>query len=109
MFVVFSIVDRGDVRLSLGWNYKKRRFGTIQVDIYTPQDEGTKVSREQADAWCLIYDMLELPTSDGEMMFFQTPTSHSMATNEVRAANLDDNWDRYVFEAPFYRDTQVEK
>jgi hypothetical protein len=38
------------------------------------------------------------------MMFFQTPTSHSMATNEVRAANLDDNWDRYVFEAPFYRD-----
>jgi hypothetical protein len=32
-----------------------------------------------------------------------------MATNEIRAQNLDDNWDRYMFEAPFYRDQLVEK
>jgi hypothetical protein len=81
----------------------------MQIDIYTPQDQGTKQSREYADVWALHFEMLELPTSDGELIKFQNTTSHPLATNEIRAANLDDNWDRYVFEAPFYRDQYVEK
>jgi hypothetical protein len=109
MFAVFNIVDRGTIRRSLGRSFTKRSFGTMQVDIYTPKNEGTKESRTLADIWSLVYEMLELTTSDGELIVFQTPSSRAMATNEIRAANLDDNWDRYVFEAPFYRDQNVEK
>jgi hypothetical protein len=32
-----------------------------------------------------------------------------LALNEQRAANLEDNWDRFIFEAPYYRDQHVEK
>jgi hypothetical protein len=108
-FLVFNIVERGVVRHGIGLNYFKRHFGTVQVDIYVPQDEGTKVSRVLTDAMEAEYETLELPTGDGEMIKFQSPASRSMATNEIRAQNLDDNWDRYMFEAPFYRDQLVEK
>jgi hypothetical protein len=81
----------------------------MQIDIYTPQDQGTTRSRQLADRWADAYEMLEILTDDGELIKFQTPSSRVLATNEVRAANLDDNWDRYVFEAPFYRDQLVEK
>lgn len=109
-FVVFNIVDRGSVRMSLGAEkYLKRRFGTVQVDLYTPKNEGTKKSRVLADKWEGLYDTINVTLTDGETCVFQTPSSRSLATNEIRAANLDDNWDRYVFEAPFYRDQIVEK
>ena len=109
-FVVFNIVDRGSVRRSLGYmKYTKRHFGTVQIDMYTPKNEGTKKSRDLADKWEALYDTINVMLTDGECCVFQTPSSRALATNEVRAANLDDNWDRYVFEAPFYRDQFVEK
>lgn len=108
-FVEFNIVDRGVTRHGLGRNFFRRNHGTVQVDIYVPQDEGTKVSREFADIMANFYEMYELPTSDGELIKFETPFSHALATNRIRAANLGDNWDRYVFEAPFHRDQHVEK
>jgi hypothetical protein len=109
IFVEFNLVDRGVTRHGLGRSFFKRHNGTMQIDIYTPQDQGTKRSRQLADYWALLYEMLELPTSDGEMIKFLNTTSHPLPTNVIRAENLDDNWDRYVFEAPYYRDQLVEK
>lgn len=108
-FCVFNIVDRGTVRKSIGVSYFKRYFGTMQVDIYIPQDSGTKPSREIADKLEPIYDSLNLPMGNGQLLVFGTPTGRTLALNEQRAANLEDNWDRFIFEAPYYRDQYVEK
>lgn len=109
MFCVFNIVDRGTLRRSIGWNFYKRRMATMQIDIYTPLDFGTKRSREIVDGLEVVYEMLELPLSDGEVLIFETPSSRVLDPNVIRAGNLDDNWDRYVFEAPYHRDQHVEK
>jgi hypothetical protein len=109
MFAVYSIVSRGSVRMSLGRSFFKRHFNTLQVDIYTPQDLGTKRSREISDRLEDIYDSLVLVTPDGESLKFSTPTGRVLDPNVIRASNLDDNWDRFVFEAPYHRDQLVEK
>lgn len=108
-FAVFSLVDRGTIRRSLGRAFFKRSFGSMQIDLYTPQDKGTSRSKILVDYLELVYEMLELPLSDGEVVIFQTPSSKTLDPNVIRASNLDDNWDRIVFDAPYYRDSHVEK
>lgn len=108
-FVVFNLVDRGTVRRSLGRSFFKRNFGSMQIDLYTPQDKGTSRSKELIDMLEQHYEMLELPLADGEIIIFQTPSARTLDLNVIRATNLDDNWDRLVFDAPFYRDSHVEK
>lgn len=109
MFCVFSIVDRGTVRRSLGWDFSKRRWASMQIDIYIPAEQGASFSREMSDVLEPIYTLLELPLADGEMVMFDDPTTRVLDPNVIRAANLDDNWDRYVFEAPYHRDYRISK
>lgn len=107
MYVVLNIVERGSFRKSLGSHFFKRHMQTLQIDIYTPADQGTKKSRQLADTIEPIYQDLTLILSDNEALRFGTPTARVLASNEQRAANLDDNWDRYVIECPYYRDQFV--
>jgi hypothetical protein len=110
MFAVLSIVESGTFRKSLGYaQYLKRSRGILQVDIYTPLGLGTKKSRLIGERLERVYDTFDMVTSDGERICFETPSSRTLPLNEQRAANLDDNWDRYVFQAPFYRDIIVTK
>lgn len=109
MFAVVSIVGRGSFRQALGTTFPKRHLSTLQIDIYTPSGRGTKQSRILADALEQEYQDLVINLSDGESLKFGTPTSRTLAMNEQRASNLEDNWDRYMVEAPFYRDQIVIK
>lgn len=110
MFVVFSLVERVTNRASLGASsYLNRAYGSVQIDIYTPIGKGTKASRVIAERLERVYDSLVLVTTDGEAIHFQTPSSRVLPTNEMRAANLDDNWSRYVVDCPFYRQIIVNK
>lgn len=109
MFCVYSIVSRGTIRRSLGYNFFKRHMGTVQVDIYTPQDQGTKRARQISDVLENAYELLTLPLADDESVIFETPSGRVLDPNVIRASNLDDNWERFVFEAPYYRDQHVDK
>jgi hypothetical protein len=110
MFAVVHIVEGMTTRKSIGYSqYLKRATGTLQIDIYAPSGSGTKTSRIIGERLERIYDTLDLVTSDGERVCFLTPRSRTVPINEQRAANLDDNWDRYVVEAPFFRDIEVTK
>lgn len=109
MFAVFNIVGRGTFRRSVGGSFFKRHEGTLQVDIYTPQDKGTRRSRIIADILENAYQDLLLVLSDGEAVKFGTPSSRVLDPNVIRASNLDDNWARFMFEAPYHRDQHVEK
>lgn len=105
-----KIVERGTFRMSLGASFYKRHNSTLQLDMYTPFGEGTKLSRSIADRLELVYEELTLLLpGGGEFVKFGTPSSRRLAQNRERAENLNDNWDRYVFEAPYYRDQRVEK
>jgi hypothetical protein len=109
-FAVVQIVEGGTYRRSIGYSqYLKRSAGTLQIDIFTPQGLGTRNSRLIGERLERVYDTLDLVTSDGEFLRFGTPRSRTLPVNEQRAANLDDNWDRYVVECPFYRDVVVTK
>lgn len=108
-FCVFSLVDMPTFRRSLGTTFSKRYSGVLQVDIYTPQNKGTKRGKMVSDRLEDIYEMLVLHMSNGQAVEFGTPTSRVLDPNVIRASNLDDNWDRYVFEAPYHRDVIVVK
>lgn len=109
-FCVFSILELGSFRRSLGINqFFKRHEGVLQIDIYVPQSHGTKPSREIADRLEPIYQDLLLRLPNGQALVFGTPSARTLAPNEQRAANLEDNWDRYVFEVRYHRDQLVEK
>lgn len=107
IFVVFNLVDRGTMRETLGRTYLKRHRGTIQVDIYVPQGLGTKTARQIADFLENQFDSVDLPMGDGSYIFFRTPTSREIPANVQRAANLDDNWYRYMVELPYDRQETV--
>ena len=110
MFAVVHIVEGGTFRKSIGYSqYLKRSNGTLQIDIYSPIGQGTKAARLIGERLERVYDTLDLVTSDGERVCFQTPTSRTVPINEQRASNLEDNWDRYVVECPFFRDIVVTK
>lgn len=110
MFAVVDIVEGMTLRKSIGYSqYRKRSTGTLQVDIYTPVGTGTKKSRLIGEALERVFDTIDLVTSDSEVIKFGTPSSRSVPINEQRASNLEDNWDRYVVECPFFRDIDVTK
>lgn len=103
LFAAVSIVDRGTTRESLGQTYYKKHRGTLQIDIYTPLNRGIAPARIIVDRLEAVYDSLDLVTSDGERVSFYTPTAREIAGNEQRAANLEDNWSRYILECPYTR------
>lgn len=107
-FCVYSLVDMPTFRRSLGFTFSKRYSGILQIDIYTPQNKGTNRAKLIVDRLEDVYEMLVLPMSGGAIEF-GTPTARSLDPNVIRASNLDDNWDRYVFEAPYHRDVIIEK
>ncbi len=109
MFCVYSVVNRGTVRQSIGFDFFKRHMGTVQIDIYTPADHGTRRSREIAEILEDAYEMVTLSLTDGEAVVFETPSAKVLDPNVIRASNLDDNWDRFVFEAPYHRDQHVDR
>lgn len=108
-FCTFNIVELGTFRMSLGRSFFKRHHGSMQIDMYVPQDQGTRPSRLTADRLEDLYEMLVLEMSNGQKIEFGTPRTRTLAANEQRASNLDDNWDRYLLEAPYHRDQHVEK
>jgi hypothetical protein len=110
LFAVVNIVEGVTVRRSIGYSqYRKRITGTLQIDIYTPSGMGTSKSRLIGERLERVFDTVDIVTTDGEVIKFQTPSSRTVAINEQRAANLEDNWERYVVECPFFRDVDVTK
>ena len=110
LFADVKIVETGTFRKSLGRTFIKRHNGVLQVDLYSPFGTGVAKSRQIADRLEDVYEELILPVPGTvESIKFGTPSSSRLATNVQRAENLDDNWDRYTFQAPYYRDQYVEK
>lgn len=107
MFAVFSLVDRGTTRESLGRTYLKRHRGTLQIDLYSPAGTGVRPATQISDFLENLYDSLDLVTTDGEQVFFRTPTSRTVSINEDRASNLADNWQRIIVECPYDRQQVV--
>lgn len=107
-YVVLNIVELGTYRMSVGSSFFKRYESTLQIDLYTPADTGTSSSRKIADTLEDVYQDLMLALSDGQTVKFRTPKARVLALNEQRASNLEDNWDRYVIDCPYYRDQLVE-
>lgn len=96
-------------RASLGRDFFKRTYGSLQIDLFVPDGVGTKEAREVADFLEDHFQDLKLITSDGEAIQFGTPESKTLPVNVARAENLEDNWYRYVVDCPFHRDSHVIK
>lgn len=108
MFVVFNLVDRGTTRQTLGRTYIKRHRGTLQLDIYAPSGQGTRAMQQMGDFLEDLYDSLDLPAG-ANLIMFRTPGARSVAGNEARASNLEDNWQRLIVECPYDTQNRVEK
>jgi len=94
-------------RASLGSSdFLNRNFGSLQIDLYCPSGLGAAENREAADYLEALYDSLLLPTVDGELIVFGTPTSQDLDAVGERREGTNSNWFRRVVDCPFHRDTR---
>jgi hypothetical protein len=96
------LMEYGSERINIGRPKKQRHYGSVQIDLYSPKNTGTKEAREITDAIEAIYDELILRTADGEPVEFQTPASHDLSGSGSEDGTAD-SWYRRVVDSPFYR------
>jgi hypothetical protein len=104
-----SIVYLDTLRKSLGRDFFKRYYSTLQFSIYSPSAIGSKEAREVCDWIETHYEDLELVTADRQKIVFETPKSKTVSGINERKEGTNDNWFRMVVDCNFYRDCRVVK
>lgn len=90
-------------RASLGNDFLVRTYGYLQIDLYEPDQGGTKQQLLIAEEIHNAFLEYVLPTGSGPALEFGVPNSRIPAPNEVRASNLEDNWSRLTISIPFVK------
>jgi hypothetical protein len=103
------ILAHGAERASLSNIFLKRTEGSLQFNLYCPQDKGSKENSVIADAIEDHFQELLMSTSDGDTIEFGIPNSFLVSGVDERREGTNSNWFRYVVDCPFVRSTTVRK
>lgn len=96
IFTEITILLTGSPRVTLGTSYRKRHFGMLQFDIYTPENQGTRKAELILQMLDEAFDSVQIPTEDGQVIHFQSPSPRNLGNWSQR--------NRRVMSCPFYRD-----
>ena len=76
---------------------KVRQLGELYLQVFLPEDSGTKVATDSYDAMATIYDNKNVPfTDDTGFILTQAVTS--------RPTGIRDGYEQTTISAPFYSD-----
>lgn len=105
-----TILDYDTSRMSLGKEvFLKRTTGSIQIDLFCPQDLGSSLNRRAADFLETYFEDRIIVISVDEKIEFGTPESRESNGVQERQEGTDDNWYRTIVDIPFHRDEVVRK
>lgn len=103
-----DIIDYDTSRASLSDTFQLRHLGAVQLDFYTPEGQGSSENKIAADELSLSFLEVILPAPNGALQF-GIPKGRPPSANELRAMNLEDNWNRYTLTIPYKKDSLVVK
>ena len=97
-WVALTILSGGGEIGSLGTGMTSRleRFsGIIQIDIYTPEDDGTKTAREAADTIAAIFDVVQFEAGSSGKITTRVPSYSTMG--------VQNGWHHSVVSVAYHR------
>jgi len=95
-FVLVYIIVGDQVRQNLGERYTIRHISILQIDIYTPDDTGTKVLNDVADFLAKRFREQEYQLSDGDRLLVKPP--------QMIAGEAARGFERLTLRFPLWRD-----
>lgn len=105
-----TILTYSTDRISLGReNFLKRTIGSVQIDLFCPQDQGASGNKSISDYLEDHFEDRIFIISPQEKIEFGTPESRETTGVQERQEGTNDNWFRTVVDIPFQRDVQVIK
>lgn len=97
-YVALFILDGEGKQISLGTPSLQRWAGLIVVQIFVPQDTGTKTARTYADAIGAIFDRQQFASGNSGTIRSRIPS--------IRRIGITHGWDQTNVTIPFIRDKQ---
>jgi len=96
-WLALTVQDGEAFNASIGTARRVQRHpGIIQVDIYVPENQGTKTSREIADAVAVIFNTVQFSLGSSGTISTRAPA--------LQGLGIEEGWDRKVLSIPFIRD-----
>ena len=95
-FVALSIRAGQARQVSTGPRPLHRHTGTIQLDIFVPEDSGTQVSRAHADSLAAIFRGARFAAGDSGTITCRTP--------RIDTPGVRDGWHLISLRIPYQRD-----
>lgn len=105
-----TILTYSTDRISLGKeHFLKRTIGSVQIDIFCPQDQGAAGNKKISDYLEDFYEDRIFVISTEEKIEFGTPESRETTGVQERQEGTNDNWFRTVVDIPFQRYVHIIK
>lgn len=97
-YVALTILSGKGHQASLGGpNSALQRYaGVIQIDIFTPEDSGTKTAKQHADTIEAIFHHVQFSAGNSGTITTRLPWIHKMG--------VKDGWHRFVVNVDYHRD-----
>jgi len=103
-YVALTILTGAGHQASLGGASALQRYaGVIQIDIYVPEDTGTKVAKQHADTIESIFRQVQFSAGSSGTIFTRTPSIKTLGTM-AGSQRAESGWHRTVVSVDYHRD-----
>lgn len=101
MYVAAYIIEGDSFQASLGNRFVERHVGIVQVDIMTPEGQGTSTRNILADRIGEIFRRLKATLVDGSYLQFRVPRATPLGNEGL--------YDRMAVSIAYYRDERYDQ
>lgn len=104
LFVWFQIMNAGANQQSMGGVTNLHRYtGTVQIDLYNREGEGTSQLRALADEIDPVFRQKQISCSDGDTIKFFDVQMIQSSYSSQKSSGRKDSVNRFVLRIPYYR------
>ena len=97
-YVALFILDGDGNQISLGAVALRRWVGLIVLQIFVPQDTGTRLAKGYANTLGALFDRAEFPVENGGLIRCRVPS--------IAEIGIRNGWNQLNVTIPFTRDKQ---
>jgi len=96
-WVALTLLSGGGINASIGTTRPVKRFsGIIQIDIYTPEQGGTKAARDLGDLVAAVFDNVQFSVGSSGTITTRVPSLSTMG--------VQNGWYHAVVSVAYHRD-----
>lgn len=97
-YIALFILDGEGEQISLGTPALRRWPGVIKIQVFVPQDTGTKLARTYADILGILFDRAQFSSGNSGTIRCRVPS--------ILHVGVTNGWDQINVTIPFVRDRQ---